>query len=150
MTTTYDPKPNTGRPSAGQSSNKPSPTPTTARKRVAPIVAAVLAGAIAIGGIFAGLVLAFGPVNMNPPDGRFPSGGKIMVHPSTEVKQLQQALAQLNYYDGPIDGYRNPETKQAIADLQRDAGLPQTGQMNPASWSALTKMLVEGNNQMNT
>ena len=73
-----------------------------------------------------------------------------MVHPSDEVKQLQEALAQLDFYDGPIDGYRNDQTKQAITDLQREAGLAQTGQMNVASWSALTKMLVEGNNQMST
>ena len=122
----------------------------TPRKPVARIVAAIVAGAIAIGGIFTALVLVYGPVNMNPPDGKFPSGGKIMVHPSDEVKRLQEALAQLNYYDGPIDGFRNQQTKQAITDLQREAGLQQTGQMNLASWAALTKMLVEGNNQMNT
>ena len=124
--------------------------PTTPRKPVAQIVAAIVAGAIAIGGIAAALVFVFGPVNMNPPDGKFPSGGRIMVHPSDEVKHLQEALAQLNYYDGPIDGYRNDQTKQAITDLQREARLPQTGQMNLASWAALTKMLVEGNNQINT
>ena len=129
---------------------KPDTKPATPRKPVARIVAAVVAGAIAIGGIFAALVLVFGPVNMNPPDGKFPTGGKIMVHPSDEVKGLQEALARLDYYDGPIDGFRNQQTKQAINDLQRDAGLPQTGQMNLSSWSALTTMLVEGNNQMNT
>ncbi len=123
-------------------------TPTTPRKPVARIVAATVAGAIAIGGIFAALVLVYGPVNMNPPDGKFPTGGTTMVHPSDEVKRLQESLAQLNFYDGPIDGFRNHQTKQAITDLQREAGLPQTGQMNLASWSALTTLLVEGNNQM--
>ncbi|HEY5848829.1 MAG TPA: peptidoglycan-binding domain-containing protein [Microlunatus sp.] len=129
---------------------KPVTKPATPRKPVARIVAAVVAGAIAIGGIFAALVLVFGPVNMYPPDGKFPTGGKIMVHPSEEVKGLQEALARHDYYDGPIDGFRNQQTKQAINDLQRDAGLPQTGQMNLSSWSALTTMLVQGNNQMNT
>ena len=56
---------------------KPITEPTTPRKPVARIVAAIVAGAIAIGGIFAALVLVYGPVNMNPPDGKFPSGGKI-------------------------------------------------------------------------
>jgi peptidoglycan hydrolase-like protein with peptidoglycan-binding domain len=129
---------------------EPITKPTTTRKPVARIVAAIVAGAIAIGGIATALVLVFGPVNMNPPNGTFPSGGKIMVHPSDEVKRLQEALTQLNYYEGPIDGYRNQQTKQAITDLQREAGLPQTGQMNLASWTALTTLLVEGNNQMNT
>jgi len=129
---------------------KPITKPATPRKPGAPIVAAIVAGVIAIGGIFAALVLAYGPVNMNPPDGKFPSGGKIMVHPSDEVKRLQEALARLDYYDGPIDGFRNHQTKQAITDLQREAGLQQTGRMDLASWSALTTMLVEGNNQMNT
>ncbi len=136
MTTNYD--------------TAPSTEPTTRRTPVARIVAAIVAGAVAVGGIAAGLVFVFGPVNMNAPDGELPTGGKIMVHPSDEVKSLQEALARLSYYDGPIDGYRNHETKQAITDLQREAGLAQTGQMNLASWSALTTMLVEGNNQMNT
>ena len=140
MTTNYATEPTT----------KPTTKPTTPRKPVARIVAAIVAGAIAIGGIFTALVLVYGPVNMNPPDGKFPTGGRILVHPSDEVKRLQESLAQLNFYDGPIDGYRNQQTKQAITDLQREAGLPQTGQMNLASWAALTKMLVEGNNQMNT
>ncbi len=129
---------------------KPMTKPAPPRKPVAPIVTAIVAGAIAIGGIFAALVLAYGTVNMNPADGKFPSGGKIMAHPSDEVKHLQEALARLNYYDGPIDGFRNHQTKQAITDLQREVGLQQTGHMDLASWSALTTMLVEGNNQRNT
>ncbi len=130
--------------------NKTTTRATTPREPAARIVAAIGAGAVAIGGIFAALVLVYGPVNMNPPDGKFPSGGKTMVHPSDEVKRLQEALARLDFYDGPIDGFRNHQTKQAINDLQGEAGLPQTGQMNLASWAALTALLVEGNNQINT
>ena len=129
---------------------EPIAEPATPRKPVARIVAAIVTGAIAIGGIFTALVLAYGPVNMNPPDGKFPSGGKTMVHPSDEVKRLQEALARFNYYEGPIDGFYSHQTREAITDLQREAGLAETGHMNIASWAALTKMLVEGNNQMNT
>ena len=68
--------------------------------------------------------------------------------PSAAVKLLQQQLAQLNYYDGPITGVENTNTVQAIQYLQRDAHLPQTGQLNGATRAALNSMLVHGNNQM--
>ena len=68
--------------------------------------------------------------------------------PSASVKQLQQQLGQLNYYEGPIDGYMGPQTIAAIKDLQAQAGLPQTGTMNPATQNALNNYLKNGNNQM--
>jgi len=70
------------------------------------------------------------------------------VQPSASVVKLQQELGQLNYYEGPDDGIMGPQTTQAITYLQRDAGLPQTGQMNPATQAALARFLVHGNNQM--
>jgi peptidoglycan hydrolase-like protein with peptidoglycan-binding domain len=68
--------------------------------------------------------------------------------PSAAVKSLQQQLAQLNYYDGPITGIENTNTINAIQYLQRDAHLPQTGQLNSATRAALNSMLAHGNNQM--
>jgi hypothetical protein len=68
--------------------------------------------------------------------------------PSAAVKLLQQQLAQLNYYDGPITGFENTNTVHAIQYLQRDAHLPQTGQLDSATRAALNSMLVHGNNQM--
>ena len=62
--------------------------------------------------------------------------------------QLQRELGQLNYYEGPTDGIMGPQTIAAINDLQRQAGLPQTGQMNAATQAALAKYLAHGNNQM--
>ena len=41
------------------------------------------------------------------------------VTPSASVKQLQQELGQLNYYEGPVDGLMGPQTIAAIKDLQR-------------------------------
>jgi Putative peptidoglycan binding domain len=68
--------------------------------------------------------------------------------PSAAVKTLQQQLAQLNYYNGSIDGLMGPQTIAAITFLQRDAGLPQTGTMNAATQAALANFLANGNNQM--
>jgi hypothetical protein len=45
---------------------------------------------------------------------------------SVEV-QVQQALANAGYYQGPIDGIVGPGTSNAIAAFQRDNGLPVTG-----------------------
>ena len=70
------------------------------------------------------------------------------VTPSASVKQLQQELGQLNYYEGPVDGIMGPQTTAAITDLQRQAGLPQTGTMNAATQKALDNYLAHGNNQM--
>ena len=70
------------------------------------------------------------------------------VTPSATVKQLQQELGQLNYYEGPVDGLMGPQTIAAIKDLQRQAGLPQTGTMNAATQKALENYLAHGNNQM--
>jgi Putative peptidoglycan binding domain len=70
------------------------------------------------------------------------------VKPSAAVMQLQRELGQLNYYEGPVDGVMGPQTIAAIKDLQRQAGLPQTGQMNAATQAALANYLAHGNNQM--
>jgi hypothetical protein len=70
------------------------------------------------------------------------------VPPSAAVRTLQQQLGQLNYYEGPADGIMGPQTIAAVKDLQRQAGLPQTGTMNPATQAALARYLAHGNNQM--
>ena len=77
-----------------------------------------------------------------------PSHPVAPVHPSAAVMQLQRELGQLNYYEGPVDGVMGPQTIAAIKDLQRQAGLPQTGQMNAATQAALANYLAHGNNQM--
>ena len=77
-----------------------------------------------------------------------PSHPVTPVQPSTAVMQLQRQLGQLNYYEGSVDGLMGPQTIAAIKDLQRQAGLPQTGQMNAATQAALANYLAHGNNQM--
>jgi peptidoglycan hydrolase-like protein with peptidoglycan-binding domain len=81
--------------------------------------------------------------NVNPAQPTTPA-----VTPSASVKKLQQELGQLNYYEGPVDGLMGPQTIAAIKDLQRQAGLPQTGTMNAATQKALENYLAHGNNQM--
>jgi hypothetical protein len=81
--------------------------------------------------------------NVNPAQPATPA-----VTPSASVKKLQQELGQLNYYEGPVDGLMGPQTVAAIRDLQRQAGLPQTGTMNAATQKALDNYLAHGNNQM--
>jgi Putative peptidoglycan binding domain len=77
-----------------------------------------------------------------------PSHPVTPVQPSAAVMQLQRELGQLNYYEGPVDGLVGPQTIAAIKDLQRQAGLPQTGVMNAATQAALANYLAHGNNQM--
>lgn len=75
-------------------------------------------------------------------------GSSTPVAPSPTIRLLQQQLAQLNYYEGPVNGIDSAQVHQAIEYLQRDAHLPQTGILTPATQSALSRMLVNGNNQM--
>jgi len=46
---------------------------------------------------------------------------------SSTAIEVQQALAELGYYDGPIDGVIGPGTRDAIASFQSDSGLPVSG-----------------------
>jgi hypothetical protein len=89
------------------------------------------------------------PTNPNQPvNPAQPTNPVTPVKPSAAVMQLQRELGQLNYYEGPVDGVMGPQTIAAIKDLQRQAGLPQTGQMNAATQAALANYLAHGNNQM--
>lgn len=40
---------------------------------------------------------------------------------------VQQALADLGYYNGPLDGIIGPMSRLAIANFQADNGLEPTG-----------------------
>jgi lysozyme family protein len=90
---------------------------------------------------------------MSDGPGSFPGGGS--PRPAGQSGQRRplpapgEELGQLNYYEGADDGIMGPQTIQAITYLQRDAGLPQTGQMNAATQAALANFLAHGNNQMN-
>ena len=70
------------------------------------------------------------------------------VQPSAQIETLQKDLGQLNYYEGPVNGYPSIQLEKSITYLQADAGLPQTGRMDAATQAAMQNMLTNGNNQM--
>jgi peptidoglycan hydrolase-like protein with peptidoglycan-binding domain len=84
----------------------------------------------------------------HPTGGSSDSGHNTPAAPSAAIETLQKELGQLNYYEGPVTGVMNTQTTQAIEYLQRDAHLPQTGQLNAAARAALANFLANGNNQM--
>ena len=57
------------------------------------------------------------------------------------VAQLQQALKILGYYDGDVTGIFDEATAAAVAALQRDLGLPETGEFDEATYTALRERL---------
>jgi len=149
----------------------PTTTPTApTTKPTGWIVATILGVGLALVGILAAVFVAFGPSTQETAIDDYPAaqsstssssyipstGGHSYhpnrpnppVGPSATIRQLQEELGQLNYYNGPATGYMNQGTVQAISYLQRDAHLPETGQMNSATEHALTNMLEGGNNQM--
>jgi putative peptidoglycan binding protein len=150
-------------------------TPTApTNKATGWIVATIVAAGLALAGIVAALMVLFGPAahartativeeypaaqssassqSFTPSSSGHSSHpnkpNPPVVRPSATIKLLQEQLGQLNYYNGPTTGYMNQATVQAIRYLQRDAHLPQTGQLNTATENALNAMLAGGNNQM--
>lgn len=139
----------------------PTTTPTTSttdsRGRTAVIA---VGGAAAGAAIVAGLVFGFGgfgsataapastPAVVPAGTAHHHVAPVTPVAPSATIVTLQRELGELNYYEGPITGTMNEQTVQAITYLQRDAHLPQTGTMTPATQAALQHFLATGNNQM--
>ncbi|KNZ70726.1 peptidoglycan-binding lysin domain-containing protein [Thermincola ferriacetica] len=54
-----------------------------------------------------------------------------------EVKMLQERLAELGYYTGPIDGVFGRRTEMAVRAFQREKGFPETGIVEEVTWAAL-------------
>jgi len=44
-----------------------------------------------------------------------------------DIAEIQEGLAELGYYEGPVDGIAGPMTRAAISKFQSDNGLPATG-----------------------
>ena len=135
-----------------------SSTTATASRPKGWIIATAVTSCLAVAGIVAAAVVGVaGPAHADAPTGPAQSGTSASgqyqpannrpvrpAAPSAAMKLLQQQLAQLNYYNGPITGYENTQTMNAIMYLQRDANLPQTGHMNDATRDALSSMLMHG------
>ncbi|MEO1094941.1 MAG: HEAT repeat domain-containing protein [Cyanobacteria bacterium J06638_28] len=50
--------------------------------------------------------------------------------PSESMANLQGRLAELGYYNGPIDGFLNPDLLNALVQFQEDMGLVGTGMLD--------------------
>jgi peptidoglycan hydrolase-like protein with peptidoglycan-binding domain len=59
------------------------------------------------------------------------------VEPSPTVRDAQQRLHTLGYYDGPADGLVGPGTRQAVEQFQRDRGLAASGDLTATTTAAL-------------
>lgn len=64
------------------------------------------------------------------PDARLGGPAGLVLDPPTgapDIAEIQEGLAALGYYEGPIDGIAGPVTRAAIGRFQSDNGLPPTG-----------------------
>jgi Putative peptidoglycan binding domain len=59
------------------------------------------------------------------------------LQPDEVIANVQAALQQLGYYDYAVDGVLGSATEAAIANYQRDRGLPVTGAIDPATVQSL-------------
>jgi hypothetical protein len=59
------------------------------------------------------------------------------VAPGDVTSQVQQALAQQGYYQGPIDGILGPMTRDAIQRFQADNGLEVTAAIDQSTLASL-------------
>ncbi len=60
---------------------------------------------------------------------------------SDYVTALQTDLRAAGYYTGEVDGIYGPQTIEAVMALQKAAGLPETGLVDPATQTALAATL---------
>ena len=72
--------------------------------------------------------------------------GAVAVHAEfdSKVEAVQRALAERGYDPGTIDGAMGQRTAAALRDFQRLVGLPDTGEIDDATWGALGLELVTG------
>jgi len=49
----------------------------------------------------------------------------------SDVKAVQQVLADLGYAPGPVDGALGTSTARAISAFQHDRKMPETGRISP-------------------
>ena len=54
-----------------------------------------------------------------------------------DVKEVQQALTERGYYNGPIDGVAGDRTRSGVKEFQQDEDLPATGRINAATMERL-------------
>jgi glucose-6-phosphate dehydrogenase assembly protein OpcA len=60
-----------------------------------------------------------------------------------EPEETQQLLAALQFYRGPVDGIRGPQTEAAIRSAQKSYGLPVNGVSSPELLGKLRQALAD-------
>jgi len=75
-------------------------------------------------------------VNGRPGGGRSETGAS-----SPATRRLQQHLASLGFYTGPLDGKGGPSLDAAIKNLQHNAGIPADGKCGARCQHELVKAL---------
>ncbi|MDJ0957525.1 MAG: peptidoglycan-binding domain-containing protein [Arenicellales bacterium] len=61
----------------------------------------------------------------------------LQIYAEQTIYDVQNALTQLNYAPGSVDGVYGGRTRRAIEEFQRDKGLPVTGNINEELLAAL-------------
>src|SRR5690606_19697158 len=56
-----------------------------------------------------------------------------------DVWELQARLAELGYYDGPVDSRFSAQLEEAVRRFQGDRQLPADGVVGPRTWEALDR-----------
>jgi hypothetical protein len=66
-----------------------------------------------------------------------PSASTSPGYDSALVRSVQQALNDKGYSAGPVDGRWGPATEEAVKRFQQASGLPQSGELEGSTLSAL-------------
>jgi murein L,D-transpeptidase YcbB/YkuD len=99
---------------------------------VAGPVGAVVGG---VGGAYAGHEVA--GKDQSTRSSAYSSSAATSRYDPTTVRNVQQALNDKGYDAGPIDGQWGPNTEDAVRRFQQASGLPQTGELEGSTLSAL-------------
>ncbi|MBD3940080.1 peptidoglycan-binding protein [Microbacterium sp. NEAU-LLC] len=70
-------------------------------------------------------------------------GGAAAQESIASTAAVQQTLALLGFWDGPVDGVWTPELTDAVVELQTELGVEPTGAVDAATVSALEMALEE-------
>ena len=65
----------------------------------------------------------------------------VQVSDSPDDNMIQQALKNLGFYKGDIDGSIGPKTKEAIKEFQSKNNLTPDGKVGPKTWAVLKNSL---------
>jgi hypothetical protein len=61
----------------------------------------------------------------------------------SHVRRLQQALTELGFNPGGVDGEFGPKTDAALRAFQRAAGIKADGEVGPTTWAAIARMKAQ-------